>query len=88
MSGKAGIATSLTAGALALVLGSSLVDQRRGASEMSIALESQSKALESSAKIESQLDALAKGISGLALSGNANAQRIVATLKQNGVSIK
>ena len=88
MSGKTGIATSLTAGALAIVLGSSLVDQRRGAAEMSIALESQSKALEGSAKIESQLDALAKGISGLAQSGNANAQRIVATLRQNGVSIK
>ncbi len=87
MSGKAGLAATLTAAALAIVLASNLFDQRRGALEMTAVLAGQSKALEGNAKIEAQLDALAKGINSLAKSGNANAQRIISTLKQNGVSI-
>jgi hypothetical protein len=88
MSSKSSLATSLTAAALVVVLGSTMIDLRRSANDMDTALANQAKALEGSQKIEAQLDALAKGVGALADAGNPNAKAIVATLKQNGVSIK
>jgi intracellular sulfur oxidation DsrE/DsrF family protein len=88
MSGRNGLATTLTAAALVVVLGSTMLDLRRVAGEMETALANQTKALEGSRKIETQLDALAKGVGALADAGNPNAQAIVAALKQNGVTIK
>lgn len=87
MSGKSGLAASLTAGALVIVLASNLFDQRRAHEEMEKAVESQAKAVEGSAKIETQLDALAKGVQALAASGNPNARAIVDVLAKNGVNI-
>ena len=87
MIGKSGLAASLTAGALVIVLASNLLDQRRAHEAMEKAVESQAKALEGSAKIETQLDALAKGVQGLAASGNPNARAIIDLLAKNGVNI-
>ena len=87
MSGKTSLATGLTAGALALVLASNVFDQRRAHEEMEKAVASQAKTLEGSAKIEAQLDALAKGVQGLAAAGNPNARGIIDVLAKNGVNI-
>jgi intracellular sulfur oxidation DsrE/DsrF family protein len=88
MSGKSGLATALTAAALVVLMASNLLDLRNGASNMETALTNQSKLLGDSAKVESQLDALAKGVQRLAADGNTNAQAIIATLKANGVNIQ
>ena len=87
MSGKSSLGAALTAGALALVLASNLFDQMRAHDEMEKAVAAQAKALEGSAKVETQLDALAKGVQGLAASGNTNARAIVDVLAKNGVNI-
>lgn len=87
MSGKSSIAASLTAGALAIVLASNLFDLRRAHEAMEKAVDSQTKAMDGSAKIEAQLDALAKGSQTLAASGNLNARAIVDVLAKNGVNI-
>jgi predicted carbohydrate-binding protein with CBM5 and CBM33 domain len=82
------LGTILTAAALSIVLLSNLLDMRRAHGELEKALAQQKTTLEGAKKTETQLDALASGTQALASGGNANAQRIVATLKQNGVSIK
>ena len=87
MSGKSGLAASLTAGALAIVLASNLFDQWSAHEALEKALESQAKALEGSAKIEAQIDALAKGVQALSASGNPNARAIVDVLAKNGIKI-
>jgi hypothetical protein len=87
MSGKSGFAASLTAGALVIVLASNVFDQRRAHVEMTKAVEAQAKSLEGGAKVEAQLDALAKGVQGLAAGGNPNARAIVDVLAKNGVNI-
>jgi hypothetical protein len=87
MSGKSGLGAALTAGALAIVLASNLFDQWRAHGEMEKAVANQAKALEGGAKIEIQLEALAKGVKALATSGNPNARAIVETLAKNGVNI-
>jgi hypothetical protein len=68
-----------------VALGSNVVDQWRGAGELQKAIDQQAKAVEGSAKVEAQLDALAKGVQALAAGGNRNVQTIVDVLARNGV---
>ncbi len=83
---------SIAIGVLALALIgtqiSHLIDLRKTHAQLEAAMQSQNTAIANNRKAELQLDALAKGVNELAKSGNANAKRIVETLKQNGVSIK
>ncbi len=81
------LATSLVAAALSVVLISNIIDQRRVNGELEKALSAQQMTLEGNKKVEVQLDGLAKGLQKLAQGGNPNAQRIVETLRQNGVNI-
>ena len=83
----ASIAAILIAVALILVLGSNLRDlwTAQGALEKSIA--QQEGALHDNLKVEAQLEKLASGTQTLAEQGNANAQRIVGLLDQNGIKI-
>jgi hypothetical protein len=82
-----GLGAALTAAALVVVLGSNIVDQWRAAGDMQKAVDQQAKALEGSAKVEAQLESLAKGVQSLAAGGNGNAQAIVDVLAKNGVKI-
>lgn len=77
----------LVAAALSVVLVSGLIDQRRLHGELEKAITAQATALEGTKKVELHLDGLAKGLRQLAQGGNPNAQRIVETLRQNGVNI-
>ncbi|QXQ07485.1 hypothetical protein KX816_05520 [Sphingosinicellaceae bacterium] len=81
------LGTPLTATAVLLILASNLVQLRHGHVELQAELANQGTALASSARVERQLDALAKGTQQLARAGNPNAQRIVAILREKGVSI-
>ncbi len=78
----------LTAGALCLFLASNLIDLGRTHSDLERIGKQQAVAIASDAKVQSQLDGLAKGTQQLALAGNANALKIIAILRQNGVNIK
>lgn len=73
--------------ALCIVLIASVVDAIRAHSQLSTALAQQRPNEELIAKIDSQLDALARGTQRLAQQGNPNASKIVATLEQSGVHI-
>lgn len=84
---QAEFAIVLTALAIVLVLGSNLIDLRDSQVALQKALDQQQTALANNANVEAQLEALATGTQALAAGGNANAQRIVDTLKQNGISI-
>ena len=87
MRGNNTLATALVAAALIVILISNLLDLRRAHADLETALENQKSALVANSKAERQLNALASGLNQLALTGNQNASLIVATLKQNGVSI-
>lgn len=82
------IAVVLLGGALSLVLLSNLTDIARGKAELNTLVAQQDETLKKTAKAEGQLDSLARGVQGLATSGNSNAQKIVAVLQANGVRIK
>ena len=88
MSSRNSLAIVMVAAALLLVLISNLIDLRQIHTDLETATRSQKTARESSNKVEAQLDSLARGLSQLSQAGNQNAQRIVTTLKQNGVAIK
>ena len=77
----------MTAAAVLLILASNFVQLRHGHAELDANLASQSASLASGTRVERQLDALAKGTRALAQAGNPNAQRIVAILRDRGVSI-
>jgi hypothetical protein len=79
--------TILAASALILLLASNLFDLRRAHGQLETAREAQKTAITDSAKIETQLDALATGVAALARSGNANAQKIVEIMGRGGVNI-
>lgn len=81
------LATAMTALSFILVLGSNLIDLQASQSALQTSLDQHKTAVANSAKVEAQLEALASGTRELAAGGNPNAQRIVETLKQNGVSI-
>lgn len=85
---KNDIGLILIASAVSILLVSNLIDLRHTHAGLKTAAEAQRAALEGNKKVEIQLDALAKGVNDLARSGNANAAKIVATLKQNGINIK
>ena len=82
------LATTLTAAALCIVLTSVAIDLGGARSNLQKSVEAQKTALANAKKVETQLDALAKGVNQLAQGGNANAKRIIAVLQQNGVNIK
>lgn len=82
------LATTLTAAALCVVLTSVAIDLGSARSNLQKSVEAQKTALANAKKVETQLDALAKGVNQLAQGGNANARRIIAVLQQNGVNIK
>ncbi len=76
-----------TAAALALVLASNLIDIGRFHASLIEARKQQAASLAAATRVETQLDALAKGTQALADGGNANARAILVTLRQNGVRI-
>jgi hypothetical protein len=82
------VAVVLIAGALCLVLASNLSDLTRAKTQLNQLISRQETTLKTTDKAEGQLDALARGIQQLAVSGNPNAQKIVAVLQANGVHIK
>lgn len=82
------LATLLTALALCIVLISVAIDLSTAHANLQKSVEAQKTALANAKKVETQLDALAKGVNQLAQGGNANAKRIIAVLQQNGVNIK
>lgn len=82
------LALVLLAAAVVVTQASYLVDIHRSGTQLEEALASQTKLLQGNKRAEAQLEALAKGVNQLARGGNANARRIVETLKQNGISIK
>ena len=75
------------AGALCLVLGSSLIDLGRANTALIKLNKDQAAAAIVAHKGEAQLNALARGVQQLADSGNANAAAIVAVLQRNGIRI-
>lgn len=81
------LGTLLTAAALCVVLGSNVAQQDHAHGSLERVVAGQRSALASAAKVEMQLDALAKGTQSLAHGGNANAEKIVAVLQANGISI-
>jgi hypothetical protein len=81
-------AANLLAVALIILLGSNLIDLFQARNNVQKAILQQEDVLARGSKIEGQLNTLASGTKRLATSGNANAQRIVAVLNQNGVNIK
>ncbi len=81
-------ATSLLAATLIVLLVSNLFETFAARGVLQKALQQQETALDTGTKIEGQLNKLAAGTQRLASSGNANAQRIVTVLKQNGINIK
>lgn len=81
-------ATNFVSLALIAILSSNLVDLLAARDVMQKSIEQQNVVLSKDSKLESQLNALASGTKQLAMSGNAEAQRIVAVLEQNGVNIK
>jgi hypothetical protein len=85
LSGNLGIIC--TAAAVALVLGSNLVDISQVHEVFSKAKVQQQISLQGASRAESQLDALAKGTKALADAGNPNAKEILVVLRQNGVQI-
>ena len=76
-----------TAGAVALVLVSNLIDIGRFHDSLVEARKQQVVGLDNTRRAEVQLDALAKGTQALADQGNPNARAILAVLRQNGVQI-
>ena len=88
MTNRNELVSTLIAGALSILLLSTLVDLWQIHTDLETAADRQRTMIDGNAKIETQLDALAKGLNQLAQTGNVNAQHIVATLKQNGVNIK
>ncbi len=82
------LSTILIGLALSISLVSNFIDLRVSHAGLVKAAGAQNTALEGSKKVEVQLDALAKGVNDLAQSGNPNAIKVVATLKQNGINIK
>ena len=78
----------MTVCAVVVMLISTLVDIAHVHAALDTARTNLQVSVDTSKKIETQLDALAKGISSLAEKGNPNASAIVATLRQNGVNIK
>ena len=77
-----------TAGAVALVLTSNLIDTARFHGSLVEARKQQVASLSTTHRAEIQLDALAKGTQALADQGNPNARAILAVLSQNGVQIR
>jgi hypothetical protein len=88
MTNRNELVASLVSGALLIALISGLLDLRQVHADLEKAAANQKSAIDGNAKVEAQLDALAKGVNQLAQSGNTNAQHIVATLKASGVNIK
>ena len=82
------LGVALTAAALCLVLASNLADLAHGKDQLNQLLARQETTLKTTARAESQLDALARGVQQLADGGNANAQKIVSSLQATGVHIK
>ena len=78
---------ALIAAALVLFFCSTYYDLLNSQSSLNKTIEQQKVALGTNQKAELQLDALASGLKVLADRGNSNAQRIVATLDQNGIKI-
>lgn len=81
------IAVILIAVTLILVLGSNLRDLWAAQAALRASITQQETALRNNVRIEAQLEKLASGTQELAGRGNPNAQRIVAVLKQNGITI-
>lgn len=76
-----------TAAAVVIVLSSNLVDIGRFHDALGKTREQQQISLQAAAKVEIQLDALAKGTKALADNGNPNARAILGVLRQNGIQI-
>ena len=77
----------LTQIAFCIVLVASLVDVANAHAQLDATLKQQQTNDELVAKIDGQLDALARGTQQLAQQGNANAAKIVTALAQGGVHI-
>ncbi len=88
MTNRNELVSTLIAGSLSILLLSTLFDLWQIHTDLEATADRQRTMVDGNAKIETQLDTLAKGLNQLAQSGNVNAQHIVATLKQNGVNIK
>lgn len=88
MAKQRNLATMLTALALCIVLISVAIDLNSAHANLQKSVETQKTALANAKKVETQLDALAKGVNKLAQGGNANARQIITVLQQNGVNIK
>lgn len=73
--------------ALCLVLGASVFDAFGAHEQLAATLTQQHRNDALIAKIDSQLDSLARGTQQLAQQGNPNAARIVASLSQSGIHI-
>ena len=82
-----GLGLILTQAALCLILIATGVDLFRAHGELTQALAHQQQNDALIARIDGQLDALARGTQTLAQGGNAHAAQIIATLAQNGVRI-
>ena len=87
MQSQARLGILLSQLALCIVLVGSAFDALRVHGELSQALVRQKQNDEVIAKIETQLDALARGTQQLAQRGNAHAAAVVAALEQNGIRI-
>lgn len=83
----ASICAILTALTLILVLGSNLRDVWAAQDGLKTSIAQQDAALKANRTVEVQLEKLAAGTQRLADQGNPNAQKIVAVLQQNGITI-
>jgi len=81
------LGTLMTAAALCVVLGSNVAQLRTAHAALETVVAEQRVALAKAARVETQLDALAKGTQRLASAGNPGAAKIVAILQANGVRI-
>ncbi|MGI4880224.1 MAG: hypothetical protein ACRYG4_22370 [Janthinobacterium lividum] len=83
-----GLGTPFTAAAVVIILASNFVQLQQGHTELETVLANQANSFADGAKVDRQLDALAKGTQQLAQAGDPNAQRIVAILRAKGINIK
>lgn len=83
-----GLGVLLGLAALCILVGANLTQVVATRTGLQQVLKQQKEGEPTIAKVDSQLDALASGTQRLAVAGNANAARIIASLAENGIQVK